>query len=153
MNEKMKNFTSETTKILDDLMEKSSEAYDKGEVELSKQYLIQAYKSIPNPKEEYDESYNYCSYIITFIINENTKKDDLQQWLNELVKISVHQDCWKGDVDFFQGKAYFIMGKYQDAWKHFDDCIKIANSYRYFESEDPRYIDFYRHPEKYIKES
>ncbi|WMY92170.1 hypothetical protein [Snodgrassella communis] len=96
----MKNFTSETIKILDDLMEKSSEAYDKGEVELSKQYLIQAYKSIPNPKEEYDESYNYCSYIITFIINENTKKDDLQQWLNELVKISVYQDCWKGDVDF-----------------------------------------------------
>jgi len=147
----MNQLSPKDLNIIENLMEKSSDAYDSGNVDASFDYLVEAYDKIPEPKLTYGDSYNQCSYILDFILEENHDIDSAIDWLNKLRAIAEHQGNREGSYDFFAGKTHFRLGKFEQAKKDFDKCVEIGRGMRYFEDEAPEYKDFYLHPEKYMK--
>lgn len=130
-------------------MEMSSAAYDAGKLDNSFNYLVEAFQTIPEPRKEYNKSYNHCSYILDFILSEKYRMSEAKNWLDELTDIANYQKCWEGSIDFFAAKTNFQLGNYEIAKKQFDESVKVGKGFRYFEDEDPKYKDFYLHPEKY----
>lgn len=145
----MKEFSAKIESKLELYLTKSSDFYEKGDVIQAGKFLIKAYEIIPEPKEEYNESYNYCSYVLGYILNENYNLEMAENWLKELEKINTNQKCWSGSYEFYAGKTYFELRKYSLAKKFFDICVEIGKGTRYFEDENPKYLDFYKNPEKY----
>lgn len=147
----MKELNGELNSTLEELVDESSNQYESGNIAKAKDLLVEAFNKIPEPKVEYNESYNYCSYVLNFIIDEGLDAHEAEQWLNELVKIAETQQVWKGDIDFHKGKVYFELNKFEEAHKAFEVSVKEGKGFRYFEGEDPKYLDFYRNSEKYSK--
>lgn len=145
----MKELNGKLSSTLEELVNESSIQYESGNIAKAKDLLVEAFNKIPEPKEEYNESYNYCSYVLNFIIDEGLDANEAEQWLNELIKISETQKIWKGNIDFHKGKVYFELNKYEEAHKAFEVSVKEGKGFRLFEDEDPKYLDFYRNPEKY----
>ncbi|WP_324027827.1 hypothetical protein QSV08_07740 [Maribacter sp. BPC-D8] len=54
------------------------------------------------------------------------------------------------DCLFNIAKYKFRVKEYEESLKKFKEVVKEAGM-RYFEDEDEIYIDFYSHPENYIK--
>ncbi|WP_324027840.1 hypothetical protein QSV08_07805 [Maribacter sp. BPC-D8] len=146
----MKEFSTEIESMLELYLTKSSDFYEKGNTIKAGECLVKAYEFIPEPKEEYNESYNYCTYVLDYILDENYNLDKAENWLKELEKINKSQKCWSGSYEFYAGKTYFELKNYSLAKKFFDICIKIGKGNRYFEGENPKYLNFQKNPEKYI---
>ena len=71
----MKEFSTEIESKLELYLTKSSDFYEKGNTIQAGECLIKAYEFIPEPKEEYNESYNYCTYVLDYILDENYNLD------------------------------------------------------------------------------
>ncbi|QDW25092.1 hypothetical protein FFJ24_009835 [Pedobacter sp. KBS0701] len=56
----------------------------------------------------------------------------------------------EGEVQHYEAKCYFETGAYQKAYDKFKYAVDEAR-FSYLEDEDPKYLDFYRNPEMYIK--
>jgi hypothetical protein len=108
------------------------------------------YEIIPDIKEEYNESYNYCSYVLDYILEEHYKLNTAEEWLKKLEKIEKHQKCWSGSYEFFAGKTHFELHNYTLAKKFFNICVEVCEGFRSFEGEDSKYLDFYKNPKKYM---
>ncbi len=148
----MKIFEKHIEDSINDLMDKSSKAYDDNDNAKSFGYLVQAFEIIPEPRYEYNEAYNYCSYVLDFILEEDYRINEIaEKWLNNLKNIAQRQKCWSGSIDFFEGKTFFRLKDYNKAYDSFQKSIEIGKGFRYFEDEDPKYLDFYKNPEKYKK--
>ena len=148
----MKFFDKKTEKKIEELMDESSDYYDNGQIDESFKSLVKAYETIPELKKEYNESYNYCSYILDFILEEDYNIEKALEWLAKLGEISNYQKSWAGSYDFFSGKTYFKLKDFVKAKEEFDKSVKEGKGMRYFEDEDDIYKNFYLHPEKYIKD-
>ena len=109
-----------------------------------------AYNTIPEPKEEFNESYNYCSYVLDFILDEEYELHNALKWLKELNKIAGFQKTWEGSYQFYAGKTHFVLGNYSEAQMFFEKCVEIGKGFRYFEDEDSKYLEFYKNSEKFI---
>ncbi len=148
----MKEFSNEIENKIDNFLSESSEYYEKGNIIKSGNYLVKAYKIIPQPREKYNESYNYCSYVLDYILDEEYEVNNALKWLQELELIANFQKTWEGSYEFYAAKTYFVIGQFEKAIEYFDKCIEIGKGMRYFEDEDPKYKDFYLNPEKYTNE-
>lgn len=147
----MQEFKEETEREIEALLVKHSELYEKGNIPDAGECLIKAYEIIPDKKEEYNESYNYCSYVLNYILEEHYKLNEAEEWLKKLHKIEKYQKCWSGDYAFFAGKTYFELKNFILAKKFFESCVKEGKGTRYFKDEDPKYLDFYKNPKKYME--
>lgn len=54
------------------------------------------------------------------------------------------------DLSFNIGKYHFETSDFEKAKEEWDLLIR-QQGLRYFEDEDPKYLDFYKNPEKFIK--
>ncbi|WP_239353089.1 hypothetical protein [Snodgrassella communis] len=105
---------------------------------------------LPAPKEIYDESFHIAKSLIEEYIELKNEKEAIN-WSKKI------QECDLGRFDC--GEREFILGKTLFEFHHFQDSINfIQIAYkkskgREFKGKDPKYLDFYLHPEKYIKES
>lgn len=109
----------------------------------------QAWDLYPHPQYNWNEAYNTAKYAATNCIKlsdlENAKK-----WLNRMIEVNNNLHHNNEELKFYIGVYMFETGDYAGALNHFKFVVKEAG-YRYFYSEDKKYLDFYKHPEKYIK--
>lgn len=139
-------------KLQDEIETLTDLAYEKflnNEIEKSFILSEQAWDLYPDPKENWNEAYNTASSIVDDCLKikdfERAKK-----WLNNMIMVNNNLYLNDEDLNFYLGKYFFEIGDYLKAKEEWDNAVSLAG-YRVFEGEDPRYIDFYRHPEKYIK--
>ncbi|WP_239423089.1 hypothetical protein [Snodgrassella communis] len=141
-------------KLQDEIETLTDLAYEKfqnNEIEQSFKLYEQAWNLYPEPKENWNEAYNTASYVVNkcFVIKDFERA---KKWLNNMIMVNNNLHLDDEDLGFYLGRYYFETGDYVKAKEEWDDAVSEAG-YRVFEGKDPKYLDFYRHPEKYIKES
>ena len=82
---------------------------------------------------------------------KDNELDKIKIWFQRMDKIQTNLGLWDGVYEFYAAKVYFELKDYQLAKKFFALSVEIGKGYRYFEDEDPKYLDFYKNSEKYIK--
>jgi tetratricopeptide (TPR) repeat protein len=111
--------------------------------------MEQVWGLYPDPKENWTEAYNTVKYVCDdcFPIEDFLKA---KEWLNRMINNNNlhHSD---EECQFYIGKYLFEVGEYEKSLANFKDVVKSAD-YRYFEDEDPKYFDFHKNHQKYMKQ-
>ncbi|WP_299060515.1 hypothetical protein [uncultured Polaribacter sp.] len=79
--------------------------------------LIEIWNLIPEPKKDYNRSYNYVTYMIDCCLGLK-KKDEAKRWLLVLF------DCFgnrydSGETEFIAGKVFYEANEFEEASKYF----------------------------------
>lgn len=112
--------------------------------------LLKAWNLYPEPKSNWNEAYSLAKEIFdSYIIEGNLS--DAKKWLNEMINHNNNLHLMDFDISFNIGKYHFENREYQ---KVYDEWTRLVSQkgFRYFDNQDPKYLDFYKNPEKYIKE-
>ncbi|MCF6348444.1 MAG: hypothetical protein L3J20_09120 [Flavobacteriaceae bacterium] len=135
---------------IDNLSNKSYDLYESGDKVNSYKLMEDAWELYPEPKENWNESYNTARYALDDLLKDG-KIDRALIWYERMTKIQENLGSWEGSYEFYSGKFLFEREKYNEAHEFFKKSVVIRGGLNYFEDEDPKYLDFYKNPEKYIK--
>ena len=109
----------------------------------------QAWELYPDPKENWNEAYNSAKYAF-----RSAKKvgdhDLVKKYLNRMIAVNNNLHHNDNELTFYIAEYHFDNGDYEESLNRFKIVVEDAGL-RYFEKEDPRYLDFYKHPEKYME--
>ncbi len=132
---------------IDDLTNQANENWDNRDIYYSK--ILSAWDLYPTPKENWNEAYNTAKEIFeAYIIDE--KIDKAKEFLNYMIIHNNNLHLFDYDLSFNIGKYFFEIKQFQKALDEWQNLVNQIG-YNYFEDEDPKYLDFYQNPEKYIK--
>ncbi|MFV0304910.1 MAG: hypothetical protein ACK5IC_05475 [Moheibacter sp.] len=134
---------------IDELSNRSYEYYESGNKIKSYELMEQAWETYPNPPENWNESFNTAKYAFDDLLNDKVL-DRASVWFERMTKIQNNLGLWDGLYQFYSGKLYFELGQFGKAKQMFEDSVKIGKGLRYFENENPKYLDFYNNPENLI---
>jgi tetratricopeptide (TPR) repeat protein len=133
---------------IDILRAKANEYWDRDK-EKYFELLIEAWNLYPEPKNNWHEAYSVARELfLAYLIGESF--DEAKKWLNEMIANENNLHHRDEDCLFNMGKYTFCIQRYDEALTHFKEAVKIA-SFRVFEGANPKYLDFYKNPDKYIK--
>ena len=133
---------------IDDLINIGNEFWDQDKSQYYKK-LFEAWELYPEPKKNWNEAYSLAKEIYqAYLLDE--KYDEAKEWLNRMIENNNNLHLSDDDVWFETAKYQFEVGDYNESFDKFKLVVEDAG-FRYFEGEDPKYLDFYKNPEKYIK--
>lgn len=144
----MADLDSKLQNIFDALDEKIETYYENGDGLGIISTELEKWNLLPNPKEKWDESYHIVSSIIEEYLKLK-KLDKAFEWANIIQECDPERND-DGQKKFILGKVLFEQKKFLDSYDLFTFGF-IDTEGRCFEDEDPKYLDFYKNPEKYIK--
>jgi len=145
----MATLDNELQDQIDELVDLAYEKSQKGDKIASFELLHKAWELYPEPKENWNEAYNTAKYLFDDYFSEGDLAAS-EKWLKEMLKNNDSLKLSEGEIQHYEGKYYFEVEKYQQAYERFKYAVEEAG-FRYFENEDYKYLDFYNNPEKYIK--
>jgi hypothetical protein len=135
-------------KKIDILIDEAYEYFQKGNTNESFNNYYKAFDLILEPKNQYGESFNITKYLLDDYITIKDK-DKAYEKIKDLEKYySLRYDA--GELELIKGKTFFEFEDYNKALQYFDIAFKKSKG-REFQGEDPKYLNFYKNPEKYIK--
>lgn len=111
--------------------------------------ILEIWNLLPEPKENWTEGFRTAAAFFLLYLEDLKDFKKADNWLNKLKEIEENINYSLGQVLFDEGRLYFERGEYEKAYKSFKATVKEGKGFRYFEDEDPKYLDFYTHPEKY----
>jgi len=126
---------------------KAVAALQRNDWENFEKYAEQGWQRFPEPKENWNQAYNYAKMVYKGFFN-NGKFDNAKLWLNRMI---AHTNClhlFHGELEFEIGKYKFETGLYEEALDYFMIATKEGGGMRYFEGEDKKCREFYKSPEK-----
>jgi tetratricopeptide (TPR) repeat protein len=100
------------------------------------------------PEEKYENEDK--SMLALFLANEYISYsvfDKATKWVNILLMNRLDDPS---QVGLYKGKLYFEQKNYEDSYRFFDMAFKDSKE-RIFKGEDPKYLQFYKDPQKYMK--
>jgi len=106
-----------------------------------------AWGLFPEPKENWNQAYNFSKMVFKHSINNNSK-DEAKKWLDRMIENNNNLHLFDIDIDFNEGKFYFETKGFDQALEKWKYVVDEAG-FRYFESEKPEYLEFYKNPKKY----
>jgi tetratricopeptide (TPR) repeat protein len=123
---------------IDILVDEAFNMFTEGKHEKSFSKLYQALELIPEPKEDYGESFNILKYIIEdFLTLKDT--DNAKLWSHKIFEYSkVRLDC--GEKEFLMGKILFESGQLDEAKELFKIAFQKSKG-RIFAGEPKKYVD------------
>jgi tetratricopeptide (TPR) repeat protein len=136
----------------DKVVEKGKEAVTaikNQDVETFIQKAEEGWDKFPEPKDTWNQAYNYAKMIFKHLL-ENRRLDDAKIWLNRMIDNNNTLQHFDREVTFNAGKYYFESGDYKTAFDKWQEVVKDTG-FRYFESEKKEYLDFYNNPGKLLK--
>jgi tetratricopeptide (TPR) repeat protein len=135
-------------KKIDNLIDEAYEYFQKGNTKESFSNYNKAFDLILEPKNQYGESFNIIKYLLDDYITIKDK-DKAYEKIKDLEKYyGLRYDA--GELELIKGKTFFEFEDYNEALQYFDIAFKKSKG-REFQDEDPKYLDFYKNPDKYIK--
>ncbi len=135
---------------IDKLSNESYKRYEVGDKETSYRLMEEAWGMYPNPKENWNESYNTAKYALDDLL-KNGEIEKAMIWYTRMVKIHENLGLWIGSFEYYSGKIFFEKKDFKKSLEYFNKMFEIAG-HRYFEDENSKYKDFYLNPEKYTNE-
>jgi len=135
---------------IDNLSNQSYDLYEIGDKVKSYELMEKAWELYPEPKENWNESYNTARYALDDLLKDGEIERALV-WYERMTKSQEKLGSWEGSYEFYSGKFLFESEKQKEAYEFFKKSVVIRGGLNYFEDEDPKYLDFYKNPEKYIK--
>ncbi|MGN4864293.1 hypothetical protein [Bacillus cereus] len=124
---------------IQELMDKSNEEFDKGNLDESVFLLEQAWKELPDDKVIYDESF----LIIWGILDISIVLNDVERMKKWADKIFV-ADPERGDTgerELWAGKVAYEVGDFSKAREYLEIANKKSKG-RCFSAEDGKYLKF-----------
>ncbi|HDR3658309.1 TPA: hypothetical protein QCO67_004787 [Bacillus cereus] len=124
---------------IQELMDKSNEEFDKGNLDESVFLLEQAWKELPDDKVIYDESF----LIIWGILDISIVLNDVERMKKWVDKIFV-ADPERGDTgerELWAGKVAYEVGDFSKAREYLEIANKKSKG-RCFSTEDGKYLKF-----------
>lgn len=147
--EKYLDLPEEIEEKFDILSDEAYEDFTEKNYKTSFQKYEQCLQLIPEPKKEYGESSNVIEWMIeNYLIIEEYNK--AIEWVEKLGLFLKNQEIL-GDWEFLKGKVFFESKDFEKSLKNFKISFAKTNG-TCFIDQDPKYKDFYLHPEKYIKD-
>jgi tetratricopeptide (TPR) repeat protein len=140
------------TKIQNEIDEKRFEANEFYLSDKEKYFKLknEAWELYPEPKENWAEAYSLAKdFFETYL--EESDFENAKKWLNIMIAHNNNLHLMDDNLWFNVGKYYFETKEYNEALNHFKEVVKEAGM-RYFENEDPKYLNFYKNPQKYLKQ-
>ena len=114
--------------------------------------LLEIWSLLPDPKENWTESFRTANALFVLYLEDLKQFEDAEVWLDRLKLVEKKIDYSMGQVLFSEGRLYFEREEYDNALESFKATVKEGKGFRYFEDEDPKYLDFYTHPKKYTEQ-
>lgn len=113
--------------------------------------ILRIWKLLPLPKENWTESFRTANSLFVLYLEDLKDFNKARAWLDKLKEIEGKIGYSLGQVLFLEGRLFYEQGEYDKARESFKASVKEGRGFRYFEDEDPKYLDFYTHPEKHTK--
>jgi len=133
---------------IDSLREKANDYWDQDKRKYFNT-ILEAWNLYPDPKNNWHEAYSLAKEIFSAYMEE--KNFDLaKEWLNQMIDNNNNLHHSYEDCLFNSGKYRFCVKQFDEALANFKEVVKSAG-YRYFDDEDPIYLDFYKNSQKYMK--
>jgi len=126
---------------IDELSNESYEYYSKGDKETSYKLMEDAWNHYPEPKENWNESFNTTRYALEDLLNDG-ELNKAKIWIKRMEKVQSNLKLWDGIFQFYMGKYSYEIGDLENALKFFEEAITIGKGYRYFEDQNPKYLKF-----------
>lgn len=121
---------------IEDLDDRSNEAWSDGNYVESIQLMLEAWEKLPDPKGEYSESYHLCDGLVsTYLLIENYA--DAKKWSQEIYQCGLHR-IDSGERELLSGKVAFAMNDLESAKKFFTIANKKSSG-RLFQNEEKKY--------------
>ena len=134
---------------IDQLIDFAYTKFEDGKMEESFSLQKEAWNLYPEPKNQWNDAYNTAKYIyLDYLIIR--KFDEAKIWLNRMIENNNNLNLEDEDVWFETAKYQFEVEDYKESYDKFKKIVEVAG-FRYFEDENPKYLDFYKNPDKYIK--
>jgi tetratricopeptide (TPR) repeat protein len=144
----MAELESKLQEKIDKIIDTANGYWDNNKSQYYK-FMFEAWNLYPEPKSEWNQAYNLAKEIFeAYIIEKNF--NEAKEWLNKMIANNNCLHLEDDDVRYNVGKYYFETGNYKEAYEKWKEVVKNAGL-RYFGSEDPKYLDFYKNPQKYMK--
>lgn len=138
-------------KETDELIEQAYRFGLKGRYDIAIELQEQAFNLIPEPREDYHESFNILKYIIEDNLIALKFKEAIRL-VEKIHRFYEGRGDW-GELERLKGKVYFETGQYEKAYQFFKIAVK-KGTLRQIEQEggepDNRYLDFYKNPKPLI---
>lgn len=135
--------------IYDTFDEKTDEAYElftKKKYDASFSTYEQCLDMIPEPKRDYGEASNVIEWMVENYLVIG-KHENAIKWVEELGDYLKNKEIM-GDWEFLKGKVYFEAKDFSKSLENFKIAFEKTKG-RCFEEQDKKYLDFFRHPDKY----
>jgi tetratricopeptide (TPR) repeat protein len=130
---------------IEELMNKSNDEFDKGNLDKSISLLEQAWDELPNNKVEYDESFLIVWGILDIaIILKDIKR--MKKWVDKIF-IADPERGDTGERELWAGKVAYEIGEFSKAKEYFDIAFKKSRG-RCFGPKDSEYLKFYKSEEQ-----
>jgi hypothetical protein len=136
-----RNLETDIKKVIDGLIDKSNEEFDNKNYDLSIILLIEAWNKLPEPKEDYSESYHIVEYLSSTYLDIK-EYEKAKEWAAKIFKCALHRQD-DGNREFLAGKISFESNDIETAKKYFIDAFNKSEG-RCFEDENSKYLKFYK---------
>lgn len=146
-----KELNAEVQEIIDVYTVNARECFKNKDFDGFVKWQLEKWNTIPNPKEDWEESFRVAKVLITFYSKHNKNFEEANRWLLQLAFLDEKQQQHPGELSFMKGKVFFEENNYLEALNFFRNAYNESEGHC-FGSGDDVYFDFYRNPEKYIKE-
>ncbi|AKK74221.1 hypothetical protein OK18_17865 [Chryseobacterium gallinarum] len=135
---------------IDELTDLAYTQFEESNTEESFKLLKQAWNTYPDPKEQWNEAYNTAKYIfLDYMSLQNLA--EAKVWLNNMIRVNNYLHLNDEDCYFNYAKYQFEIGEYKESYDKLKQVVEAAG-FRYFENEDPKYLEFYKNPDKYFQD-
>jgi len=133
---------------IDKIIDEAYNEFSKNNHEKSFLKLSQALELIPEPKEDFGESFNVIKYIIEDYL---TLKDiqNAKLWSNKIFVYGKNR-VDGGEKELLMGKVLFESEEYDSALEYFSVAFKKSSG-REFEGEDPKYLELIKNSKNFLK--
>jgi tetratricopeptide (TPR) repeat protein len=131
----------EQGKMIEDLMNKSNEAYKTGDLEESIHFMELAWEELPDSKTPYSESFMIVSILLSMAIKTGDT-ERLKKWGETILSCSPSRGDF-GERECWMGKVEYELGNQEKAMEYFKVAVKKSRGGRCFSDSDEKYRTFY----------
>lgn len=133
----MAKTTEADARQIESLIEESGAEWRAGNLEEAIKKMQAAWNILPNPAEEYDESYLIAGYLIE-LFTEQGDTESATKWAQILQRCDVER-LDDGDREFIAGKVAYSAGDIDTAKAYFKASFKKSEG-KTFEGEEDIYL-------------
>lgn len=109
-------------------------------------YAEKGWAYFPEPKDSWNQGYNYAKMVFKGAI-DHKRFDSAKVWLNRMIDNNNTLHSSDTEVWFNLGKYLYETGDHQGAYERWKVVVDEAGL-RYFESEKPAYLEFFKTAQK-----